>query len=132
MPAASITSCVPGSLILIPNFHFSRKDIRPKYCITLECWDNGYDDIIAVLTTSNMAHRQWKGAVSVPKNTMGLPEDSLIMCNNPWLMKKHYFTRAIYKNQIPQNILDQILNHLKLGHIDPFLMLRVRGVTKFP
>ena len=131
MPAADITSCTPGSLLLIPNFHFG-KLIKPKYCITLESWDNGHDDLIAVLTTSNLKHRTWKGAVFVPKDTIGLPEDSLIMCHNPKLLKKQYFIKAVYRNQIPQNILEQILRNLKLGHIDPFLVLRVRGITKFP
>ncbi len=131
MPASKITSCVPGSLILIPNFRFG-KEIKPKYCISLESWNNGHDDIIAVLTTSNLKHRQWKGALFVPKDTIGLPEDSLIMCHNPKLLKKQYFKKAIYRNQIPQDILEQVLNNLKLGHIDPFLVLRVRGITKFP
>jgi len=131
MPATGITSCVAGSLVLIPNFHFG-KEIKPKYCITLESWDNGHDDIIAVLTTSNLKHREWKGAVFVPKNTMGLPEDSLIMCRNPKVLKKQYFKKAIYKGQIPQKLLEQVLNNLRLGHIDPFLVVRVRGVTKFP
>ena len=131
MPAAGITSCVPGSLVLIPNFHFG-KVIKPKYCVTLESWNNGHDDIVAVLTTSNLRHRTWKGAVFVPKNTMGLPHDSLIMCHNPKQQKKQYFAMAVYKNQIPKDILAEILKNLKLGHIDPFLVLRVRGVTKLP
>jgi mRNA-degrading endonuclease toxin of MazEF toxin-antitoxin module len=132
VPAANIESCTPGSLVLIPNFRFSHTDIRPKYCITLECWNNAHDDIIAVLTTSNMEHRQWKGAVFVPKNTVGLPSDSLIMCHNPKLLRKYYFSKARYINQIPQEILGQVLNNLKIGHIDPFLVLRVRGITQFP
>jgi len=131
MPAANITSCTPGSLVLIPNFHFPDK-IKPKYCITLESWNNGHDDIIAVLTTHNLKHRTWKGAVFVPKGTIGLPEDSLIMCHNPKILKKQYFRKAIYKNEIPPEVLAEVLKNLKLGHIDPFLVLRVRGITKFP
>jgi len=131
MTGKDISSCVPGSLVLIPNFHFGPK-IKPKYCITLESWNNGQEDIIAVLTTSKLKHRNWKGALFIPKDTIGLPEDSLIMCHNPQLLKKRYFIKAIYKNQIPQNILEKVLNNLKLGHIDPFLVLRVRGITKFP
>ena len=132
MAKKAITSCVAGSLVLIPNFHF-RKEIKPKYCVLLESWDNGHDDIIAILTTSNMKHRVWKGALFVPKNTViGLSKDSLMICHDPQTLPKRYFVKAKLVSQLPQDIFEQVLNNLSFARTDPFLVIRVKGLGKFP
>lgn len=133
MPAQVHQEWDKGTVIRIPKFVFPRR-VKPKYCILLEPWDNQQDTVVVVLTTSDMKYKGRKGTVIIPAGTLsGLPVESLVDCDSlRALNKETSFSKAEFIGQVPKGFLDEICAALRYARVDPVLVLRVRGIPRFP
>ena len=133
MSAQAHQEWAKGTVIRIPKFVFPQR-VKPKYCILLEPWDNQQDTVVVVLTTSTMRYRARKGTVFMPAGTLsGLPLDSLVDCDSlRALNKETAFSKAEFIGQVPKGFLDEICAALRYAMADPVLVLRVRGIPRFP
>ena len=107
---------------------------KPKFCVLLESWDNGKDDILITLVTSKVdkyCHR--KDVITIKANTVGLPEDSLIHSGGLRTYSKLALTKHCkYISTLPNNLVDSIISKIAYAYVDFSLFIRARGITKFP
>ena len=100
-----------GAVYLIYKVEFPQK-IKSKYIIVLEDFCNTSDDIICVLTTSNLDHHYRLSSVKVDYSEDSVfPETTLIECDNYWVIPIHILMnpeKSRYIGNVGQDIVEQI------------------------
>ena len=128
-------SWTKGMVVLVHRFQFpDEKKPRAKYCVLLEAWDNGKEDILIALTTSKVKkYTNRKDVTLIKANTYGLPDDSLIHSGGlrPY-NKSEFANNSKYISTLPEDLVKQIIAKISYTQVDTALFIRARGITKFP
>lgn len=120
-----------GSILFIPGFRFPHEK-RDKYCVLLEDFAWGGDELLVVFITSNTEFQHVRTAVLMPPRVIEeLPEKGVIECNNVWPIRKAHIEngRISYLGDLPPDLMSAVNAAIEKAHwqIDEVTWLRMRG-----